>query len=87
MHETIEANESRIYLHRFVRLDAKFNVTAVSPAWIFSHYGIEFCAGLVLDGATLVLSYGITDREAWIMRVDAREVEAMRWITPKGPNT
>jgi glycosyltransferase involved in cell wall biosynthesis len=88
MHETIEANESRIYLHRFVRLDPEFNVTAVSPAWIFAHHGIEFCAGLVLDGTSLVLSYGITDREAWIMRVDVREVEAMRWITPtKGPNT
>lgn len=81
-HEAIETNEKRIYLHRFVRLDGQFNVTAVSPAWIFAHHGIEFCAGLVLDGDELVVPYGIDDREAWVMRVRVSDVEAMSWIEP-----
>jgi len=81
-HETIDEPEGRIYLHRFVRLDKKFNVTAVSPAWVFASHGIEFCAGLARVGKKLVISYGIKDREAWIMKVDVKEVEAMKWITP-----
>lgn len=81
-HEVIEANEGRIYLHRFVRLDEQFNVTAVSPSWVFEHYGIEFCCGLTQDGTSLVLSFGIEDREAWIARIDVKEVEDMKWITP-----
>jgi glycosyltransferase involved in cell wall biosynthesis/predicted GH43/DUF377 family glycosyl hydrolase len=81
-HEVIDADEGRIYLHRFVRLDDEFNVTTVSPAWIFTHYGIEFAAGLARDGTTLVLSYGVDDREAWIVRVDVKEVEKMQWIKP-----
>ena len=81
-HEVVESNETRIYLHRFVRLDAKFDAVAVSPAWVFAHHGIEFCAGIVRDGGQYVLSYGVGDREAWILRVDVEEVEAMRWIAP-----
>lgn len=82
VHEVVETEEQRIYLHRFVRLDEKWNVTAVSPAWVFAHHGIEFCAGLVQNDEQLILSYGIDDREAWIMTVAVAEVEAMRWITP-----
>lgn len=82
VHETIDEPEGRIYLHRFVKLDKNFNVTAITPAWVFSGHGIEFCAGLAREKSELVLSYGIKDREAWIMRVKAKEVEAMKWITP-----
>ena len=82
VHETIDEPEGRIYLHRFVKLDKGFNVTAITPAWVFAGHGIEFCAGLAREKSELVLSYGIKDREAWIMRVKAKEVEAMKWITP-----
>ena len=82
VHETIEAVETRIYLHRFARLDAEFNVTAVSPCWIFQGYGIEFCAGIALDGDDIVLSYGVADREAWIARVKATELREMNWMMP-----
>lgn len=82
VHETIEAVETRIYLHRFVKLDAEFNVAAVSPSWIFQVYGIEFCAGLVEDGPDLVLTYGIKDCEAWFARIDKKELSTMTWVTP-----
>lgn len=81
-HETIDEPDGRIYLHRFIRLDKKFNVTAVSPAWVFESHGIEFCAGIVRTKKQLVMSYGVKDREAWIMKVDVSEVENMKWITP-----
>lgn len=82
VHETIDEPDGRIYLHRFVKLDKKFHVVAVSPAWVFAGHGIEFCAGLAWKGKQLVLSYGVKDREAWIMKVDVEEVAAMKWITP-----
>jgi hypothetical protein len=82
-HENIETDRGRIYLHRFVWLDAQFRVTAVSRSWVFAHYGIEFCAGIVaLNGDRLVLSYGIGDREAWIAETDAQEVRELERIEP-----
>ena len=81
-HEVIEANEKRVYLHRFVRLSAEFEVTGVTPAWIFAHHGIEFCAGLAEQGSDLVMTYGFEDKEAWMMRVPTKEVLAMKWMTP-----
>ena len=60
-----------------MQLNAKLVVTAVSPAFIFAHYGIEFAAGLIVDGGKVVVSFGIEDKEAWIMRVDVGEVERM----------
>lgn len=82
MHEVIDTDQGRIYLHRFVYLDEEFWVTAVSPAWVFAHHGIEFCCGVVINGDELILSYGIDDQEARIMKVDMKEVEAMEWMTP-----
>ena len=79
-HEVIESDDGRIYLHRFVRLNELFEVASVSPAWIFAHYGIEFCAGLAQIGEEIVLSYGIDDREAWIARMDVKSLEAIDWI-------
>ena len=82
MHEVVTTPTGRVYLHRFVRLDNRFVVTAVSVAWVFDHHGIEFCAGIVRDGDELVLSYGVEDKEARVMRVRVEEVEGMKWITP-----
>jgi tetratricopeptide (TPR) repeat protein len=81
-HETIDTDKGRIYLHRFVYLDDEFNVEAVSPSWVFAHYGIEFCSGLALDGESILLTYGIDDKEAWLARIDVEEIKAMEWITP-----
>jgi len=81
-HEVVDAADGRIYLHRFVRIDAEWRVTGATPAWVFAHHGVEFCAGLARDGDDLVLTYGVEDREAWVLRVDAREVGEMRWVEP-----
>jgi tetratricopeptide (TPR) repeat protein len=82
VHESIETEAGRIYLHRFARLDGRFNVTGVSGTWVFEHHGIEFCAGIARIKDELVLSYGVADCEAWIVRVKTKEIENMKWITP-----
>ena len=80
-HEVIDLAKGRIYLHRFVRLNKRFCVTGVSPAWVFAHHGVEFACGIVYHKGRIFVSYGIKDREAWAMKIDAKEVEAMKWIT------
>jgi len=83
IHEVIDAPpEGRVYLHRFVRLDKRFNVTEVSPSWVFAHHGIEFATGMARDKGEIVLSYGVEDREAWVVRIDVKEIENMKWMTP-----
>jgi len=81
-HEIIEESVGRIYLHRFVRLDERFCVTAVSPTWVFAHHGIEFCTGIARNEEQVTLSYGIADREAWFTQIDAKEIRNMEWIAP-----
>jgi predicted GH43/DUF377 family glycosyl hydrolase len=81
-HEVVEDPGGRIYLHRFVRLDNKFKVVSVSPSWVFAHHGIEFCAGLAISKDKAFLSYGVDDREAWVMQIDVDEIRNMKWITP-----
>jgi hypothetical protein len=79
-HEAIDEPDGRIYLHRFVKLDDKFRVTAVTRTWVFAKHGIEFCAGLAQKGRNLILSYGIDDCEAWTMTVSAKDVANMEWM-------
>jgi len=51
-----------LYLHRFVLGDDELTrIEAVSPAFVFRNYGIEFCAGLAIDQGRVVLSYSIRD--------------------------
>lgn len=76
-HEVVDEVDGRVYLHRFVQLDRRLAVTAVSPAFVFAHYGIEFAAGICVDGGKIVVSFGVEDKEAWIVRVDVGEVVGM----------
>jgi hypothetical protein len=78
----IDTDDGRLYLHRFVKLDGKFRVVGVSRAWVFQHQGIEFCAGIVHERGRVTISYGVEDREAWIVHVAAKDIRAIEWITP-----
>lgn len=83
-HEVVDGDDGRVYLHRFVRMtaDADWTVTAVSAAWVFAHRGIEFCAGLAVQGGDVVMTYGVDDHEAWVVRVPVEQVLGMEWIAP-----
>ena len=81
-HENIDANEGRIYLHRFVLLDRDMKVTRVTRSFVFQHYGIEFGCGLALDGDQIVVSYGLKDNEAWLAKIPVSELHNMPWMDP-----
>jgi hypothetical protein len=63
------APDSRHYLHRLFALDKEFLLCAFSDTFTFSGAAIEFCAGLALDGAQLLVSYGVNDGKAMLARL------------------
>ena len=79
VHEVMISGNSRVYLHRFIWFDADLVLKRASETFWFVQRGIEFAAGLAphSDGKTLVLSFGVNDRESWLATVSADEIRAM----------
>ena len=65
----------RVYLHRFIRLNAAFEILVVSEPFYFAERGIEFCAGLARDGDRLVASFGVNDESAHLAVFDAAAID------------
>jgi glycosyltransferase involved in cell wall biosynthesis/predicted GH43/DUF377 family glycosyl hydrolase len=74
VHEVVHT-PGRVYLHRFVRLDAEFVIRSVTEPWFFVQKGIEFCAGLARDGDRLVASFGVDDASAHLAFFDAAVID------------
>lgn len=66
-----------IYTHRFVEFSDDFRIRRVSQPFVFEIDGIEFCAGLCLTETHAVLSYGVRDCEARLVRLNLSRVESM----------
>jgi hypothetical protein len=79
VHEVSEQDGRRSYWHRFVWFDAALVLRGVSQRFYLQQQGVEFASGLAWhpDGAHLLISYGIRDREAWLATVEAEEVRAI----------
>ena len=85
VHETAHANGLSYYRHRFVYFDKDRRLCRTSLPFNFASQRIEFAAGLAWhpDGERLVLSYGVTDHQAFVATVLATEVEdALRHAFP-----
>lgn len=67
---------ARIYLHRFVEMDANFRVIGMSDPFYFERRGIEFCCGLGYDGKKLVASFSVEDRCAKLAIFDLEKVRS-----------
>lgn len=75
VHEVVWPTDGgRIYLHRWVWFDAEWRLARVSPPFTMRERGIEFVAGLAQQGDSLVISYGVWDREAWLTTIPLAEV-------------
>lgn len=66
IHTVDASGEDRTYLHRFVLMSRALRVIAMSRPFHFRKRGVEFCAGLAVDGDRVVASFGVDDREAWL---------------------
>jgi hypothetical protein len=69
----------RFYQHRFVWFNRAMTIRRVSRPFYFDKKGIEFAAGLAWhpDGKRMLLSYSVTDSEAWIATIDAEEIRRL----------
>jgi len=65
------------YVHRFVELTDDFEIRRVSPRFSLEGQEMEFCGGLCLTSEQAILSYGVWDRHARVMRVDIFAIESM----------
>jgi hypothetical protein len=77
VHRRRHRPESVFYEHRFVELTDDFRIRRVSSGWMFESPVVEFCAGLCISGRSVILSYGVLDRHARLMRIKLRHVERM----------
>ena len=60
---------SRVYLHRFVSLDEEFRISGISPQFMFRERGVEFAAGMAIEGGAAIVSFGVADTECWLVRL------------------
>lgn len=76
IHEVIFSSQ-RHYHHRFVYLDADFNITGVTLPFYFINRDIEYCCGLAwaLNGEDLILSMGIGDCQAYLITIQSDLVD------------
>ncbi len=74
VHETEVRRGVLRYVHRFVRLDERLRLAALSAPFTFTTDPVEFCAGLARRGDELVLSFGVSDAAAGLALVDTADV-------------
>ena len=70
---------SRVYTHRFVYLNNKFEIIKLSEPWYFESHGIEFCRSMC-DSHTsneIILTCGLKDEEAWCYNVSINRIKEM----------
>ena len=77
VHEVLDRPDGRLYAHRLVLLESivgRWTITAMSAPFHFIEPGIEFCAGLAVDGDRALLSFGFADATAWIAECRLEEL-------------
>ncbi len=82
IHEVTFFGTHRVYSHRFIHMtsaimksgDRRWDITSLSCPFYFREMGIEFAAGLAVDGDDIVASFGVRDAEAWLVRMSANQV-------------
>ena len=67
----------RFYTHYFVWLDSDFRTIAISRPFRFEVRGVEFCAGLMVVGESVYISYGVNDATARMVRITRADVRSM----------
>jgi hypothetical protein len=74
VHETFLYNSEAgrkdgTYRHRFVVWDKNWNLLKISPQFSFMEAKIEFCCGLTSYQDSLLITFGVQDNVAYLLRV------------------
>jgi hypothetical protein len=65
------------YRHRFLKWDRDWNLIATSESFSFMQGQIEFCAGAVIRGTDLLITYGWQDNSAYLLRMPLHIMESL----------
>jgi predicted GH43/DUF377 family glycosyl hydrolase len=60
--------KNSVYVHRFFFVDKDWNFKKISETFNFVNVKIEFCAGLAEYGDDILISFGVQDNAAFILR-------------------
>ncbi len=74
IHNRRRYGEKHAYIHYFMFLDRDLNLIQISEPFLFDRPGIEFAINLVESGDSVLISYGIADRQSRVISVDANRV-------------
>ena len=78
-HESADyPDKRRVYSHRLTFLDKSFIPRMITDPFVFTKVGLEFCAGIARCDGGLLLSFGLSDRDAAICRIPDKSIEN-RW--------
>lgn len=72
VHDVSNLAERNVYTHRFMN-----NLVRESRPFVFDHHGVEYAAGLSLEGDCVRISYGFEEKEARWITCKMEEVWAM----------
>jgi hypothetical protein len=59
-------NSKKFYWHTWYLVDSRGQMTAATESMKLAPSGIEFAAGLAIDGERAIVSFGVDDMECWI---------------------
>jgi hypothetical protein len=78
IHEAVNMNSKRVYLHRLVKWDNDLKIIKYSKAFsIKENSTIEFCAGMCYLDNTIYISFGLKDAEAYIACLPVNDLESI----------
>lgn len=67
----------RAYTHMFVRYSNKGLILQITPEFVFQHDGIEFAAGLIVQGDNVIVSYGYKDVSSYLAKIKLSKIIEM----------
>lgn len=76
-HEMRLVKKRKYYWHVWYLVDGRGKMKAASPPMKLAQNGIEFAAGLAIDGNRVVVSFGVDDMECRLGETRLSEVRAM----------
>ena len=65
------------YRHRFIRFDKNWDVVKISDEFSFFNAEIEFCAGMAEYNDDYLITFGVTDNAAYILRCPKTLIESI----------
>jgi hypothetical protein len=69
----IHKREKSMYTHKLVEYAFEGKLLWQSKEFNFEQFGIEFCAGMAFKGDDVVLSYGVMDKKALLLKMNFDE--------------